>query len=297
MFPRALLRSSARRRAPPAPPPPPPPAHCSGSIKIACLRHRCLFPHFCVQDLVTKTLTTTINPLHAAGPHMKKDHGFSEIAISDKPSAAAGSINASDGVRGRPSVLFHRLFAAIVVSGVVAIVLGLVWGLMAVVNGGSSSPVVYSSGVNATQALLFIGDSFTYTNDGMSTHVKAFAAFRAPSPQILACDYACEGGATFMRLWSLQFVHTALSRGHYVDQTMRYKYVVLQDDIPEYSDRTMDSFYAYGTMFVNEARKAGAEPVLFMAWAYTRLSWATMDAIAYAHRQVTHAACGAHPSG
>ena len=59
-----------------------------------------------------------------------------------------------------------------------------------------------------------------------------------------------------------------------------------QDDIPEYSDHTTDSFFAYGTMFAAAVRKAGAEPVLFMAWGYARLSWATMDAIAYAHRQV-----------
>jgi hypothetical protein len=39
-------------------------------------------------------------------------------------------------------------------------------------------------------------------------------------------------------------------------------------------------------MFVGEVRKNKARPVLFMAWAYQRLGWISMEQIARAHRDL-----------
>jgi hypothetical protein len=53
--------------------------------------------------------------------------------------------------------------------------------------------------------------------------------------------------------------------------------VVLQGDIPE-SD--LEAFQKNARNLIGAARDAGAEPVLFMAWAYDRHGWITMDEIA-----------------
>jgi hypothetical protein len=57
--------------------------------------------------------------------------------------------------------------------------------------------------------------------------------------------------------------------------------VVLQEDLPE---TTVADFREHARLFVAEVRKAGARPVLLMAWAYDRLGWITMEEIARAHR-------------
>ena len=59
--------------------------------------------------------------------------------------------------------------------------------------------------------------------------------------------------------------------------------MALQDDIPE---TTVDFFRQYARLFVEEVRKHHGRPVLFMAWAYQRLGWISMQAIAKAHRDL-----------
>jgi hypothetical protein len=142
-----------------------------------------------------------------------------------------------------------------------------------------------SIAVGATVAVLFVGDSFSFVND-INEQMRLLAASRT-TPLILASDRATEGGATLQRLWSLSFVQRAIKKGRVTDPRMKYNYVVLQDDIPEYTDETPNNFFRYGKLFSQEIKAYGAQPVLFMAWAYNRIPWATLDQIALAHRQLS----------
>ena len=137
----------------------------------------------------------------------------------------------------------------------------------------SSNNVFYSNAQGATQAILFVGDSFTYTNDGVNAHVKLLAASSRHTPRILACDSATEGGQMLERLWLKDFIHDTIHGGHIPDQHMNYKYVVLQDDIPEYSGHNLDAFPNIVRKFHAEIQGVGAQTILFMAWAYERLPW------------------------
>jgi hypothetical protein len=188
--------------------------------------------------------------------------------------------------------VFRSVLITLIIFGMVGLIVGLVIGLTKTIaeHHADDFPTVYSAGVNASQAVLFIGDSFTFYNDGINAHMKLLAASGTPS-SILACDHATQGGSTLQRLWSLSFVRQSISIGHVRDQKMKYDYVVLQDDIPEYTSHTMDFFYDYVRMFTTEIRSsrshAAAEPVLLMAWAYQRLPWVTLDQIATAHRTIS----------
>ena len=88
------------------------------------------------------------------------------------------------------------------------------------------------------------------------------------------------------RLWKIQFIHDAIHGGHIPDPHMKYNYVVLQDDIPEYSGHNLDGFPNIVRQFHSEIQGTGAQTILFMTWAYERLPWVTMDQIALAHRQI-----------
>ena len=123
--------------------------------------------------------------------------------------------------------------------------------------------------------VLFIGDSFTYYQGGIYTHVEKLAAANEPAI-VVATDKAVAGGAFLERLWKMQEPVTAINSG-------AFDVVVLQDDIPE---TNVDSFRQYARMFVEEVRKNKARPILFMAWAYRRLGWISMEQIARAHRDL-----------
>jgi hypothetical protein len=123
--------------------------------------------------------------------------------------------------------------------------------------------------------ILFVGDSFTYAQDGVYTHFARLAAVANP-PLAVRSDKSVFGGAFLHRLWDLQEPVQAIN-------TAAYEVVVLQEDIPE---TTVDDFREYAGKFVAEVRKNHARPVLFMAWAYPRLGWISMAEIAQAHRDV-----------
>jgi len=121
--------------------------------------------------------------------------------------------------------------------------------------------------------ILFIGDSFTYFQDGVYTHFEKLSAAAIPPIQVQT-DKSVFGGAYLHRLWDLQEPVRAIDKG-------TADVVVLQEDIPETS---VADFREYARKFVNEVRKNNARPVLFMAWAYNRLGWISMAEIAQAHR-------------
>lgn len=123
--------------------------------------------------------------------------------------------------------------------------------------------------------VLFIGDSFTYAQGGIDTHFEKLASSATP-PSVVTTGKAVAGGAFLKRLWELQEPVKAIDTG-------MYDVVVLQDDIPE---TNVDYFRQYARMFVNEVRKNNARPILFMAWAYQRLGWISMQEIAKAHRDL-----------
>jgi hypothetical protein len=123
--------------------------------------------------------------------------------------------------------------------------------------------------------ILFVGDSFTYFQGGVYTHFEKLAAAATP-PLAVTTDKAVAGGAFLKRLWDMQEAVKAIDTG-------AFDVVVLQDDIPE---TNVNSFRQYARMFVDEVRKNKGRPVLFMAWAYQRLGWISMQEIARAHRDL-----------
>jgi hypothetical protein len=123
--------------------------------------------------------------------------------------------------------------------------------------------------------ILFIGNSLTYSNDGIYTHLQKLTSSAAP-PMTIEADKAVVGGQYFKSLWeTFPEPRRAIARG--------YDVVVLQEDLPE---TKVADFKEYAAKFVDEIRKTGGRPVLLMAWAYRRLSWISMAEIAQAHRQV-----------
>jgi hypothetical protein len=129
------------------------------------------------------------------------------------------------------------------------------------------------SQVAPPRRILFIGDSFTYFQNGIYTHFEKLAAAANP-PIAVAADKSVFGGAFLHRLWDLQEPVKAIGAAS-------HDVVVLQEDIPE---TTVADFREYAAKFIAEVRKNNARPVLFMAWAYPRLGWISMAEIARAHR-------------
>lgn len=123
--------------------------------------------------------------------------------------------------------------------------------------------------------ILFIGNSLTYANSGIYSHLTRLTASVVPPMQVEA-DSAVVGGQYFKTLWEVfPEPRRAIARGHDV--------VVLQEDLPE---TKVEDFKKYAPMFVDEIRKTGARPVLLMAWGYRRLGWISTAQIAEAHREV-----------
>jgi hypothetical protein len=125
--------------------------------------------------------------------------------------------------------------------------------------------------------ILFIGDSFTFCNDGVYNQVKQLAA-TARIPRAIIVDSETQGGATLKILSGKTTVHDKIRLG--------FDIVVMQDDIPEFTEHTLTPFYEHATAFDREIRATGAKPVLFMAWAYERLNWVKLDQIVRAHRDL-----------
>lgn len=127
----------------------------------------------------------------------------------------------------------------------------------------------------APRKILFVGDSFTYAQGGLDNHFTKLAA-SSPSPLVVSTARAVAGGAFLKVLWEMKTPVTAIDTGN-------FDVVVLQDDIPE---TNVDYFRQYARLFVEEVRKHNGRPVLFMAWAYERLGWISMQQIAEAHRRL-----------
>lgn len=121
--------------------------------------------------------------------------------------------------------------------------------------------------------ILFVGNSLTFWNDGLYVHLERLAASGSP-PAAVTTGRSVVPGAFLKSLWARSGARQAIAAGP-------YDVVVLQEDLPE---TNVEDFREHARLFVAEVRKAGARPVLLMAWAYERLGWITMDGIASAHR-------------
>ena len=126
--------------------------------------------------------------------------------------------------------------------------------------------------------LLFVGNSFTYYNGGLETHMKALAASASP-PRLIEADRATQGGATLRVLHGKESIRQKIRDG-------RYDIVILQEDIPELPEHSPAPFFEFGRRFDEEIRAAGGKSLLFMAWPYERLGWVALPEIVEAHREL-----------
>jgi len=110
--------------------------------------------------------------------------------------------------------------------------------------------------------VLFVGDSFTYCNDGLDYHLEKLAASANP-PLVIKADKFTQGGASLERLWRK---YSAARATNTIDLSA-FDVVVLQEDLPE---TDVPTFHEYARRFDAEIKKAGARPILFMAWSYQR---------------------------
>lgn len=122
---------------------------------------------------------------------------------------------------------------------------------------------------------LFVGNSFTFWRGGLWRQLEALSEGCAP-PLGYTADCVVRGGAPLEMMWRRSRAPSRIADGG-------WDVVVLQEDIPE---TTVASFRQYAAKFVGAARKVGARPILFMAWAYDRLDWISFDEILAAHRDV-----------
>ena len=157
---------------------------------------------------------------------------------------------------------------------------------------GSMSSKGFWDSPGATSRVLFVGDSFTFYNGGMDRAVKYLSL---SGGRTIVCDSATKGGSPLEVLWGLPLVQQAIIYGKLntlseqfdpPSPTLKYDWVVLQDDLPEYKGSTA-KFFKYARLFNTRVRSVGSKPLLYMAWAYKRLSWITLEEIAEAHRSIS----------
>ena len=135
--------------------------------------------------------------------------------------------------------------------------------------------ILISTVVAQPKRILFIGNSLTYRQDGIYTHLEKLAASTDP-PCILQTEKSVKGGATLKTHWERPEPREAIIKAD-------CDVVVLQEDLPEIN---VSYFQEYARRFVLEIRKAKSRPILLMAWYYPRLGWISTAEIARAHRDI-----------
>ena len=115
--------------------------------------------------------------------------------------------------------------------------------------------------IDPPKRMLFVGNSFTYFNDGVPLHVKQLAA-AADSDKAALYDYRM---VTISGAWlrELEPMLTASLKG------AKWDVVVLQGQSREPSDtKDVESFRATVRSFDKAIRDSGAKTVLYMTWPY-----------------------------
>jgi hypothetical protein len=132
---------------------------------------------------------------------------------------------------------------------------------------------------NSPNKILFVGNSFTYMHNGVESHVKKLAASAIP-PKLIQADSKTKGGATLKIQYGRPVVHEIIREGD-------YDVVILQEDIPELTEHSVEPFFEHARLFDKEIRNTGAKTMFFMTWPYERLNWITLEEIAAAHRNIS----------
>ncbi len=127
--------------------------------------------------------------------------------------------------------------------------------------------------------ILFVGNSFTYIHNGVENHVRELAASAIP-PRLIQANSNTKGGATLRIHYGRSEVHDTIREG-------AYDVVILQEDIPELTEHSVEPFFKHARLFDKEIRNAGAKTMFFMTWPYERLNWITLEEIAEAHGNIS----------
>jgi hypothetical protein len=119
------------------------------------------------------------------------------------------------------------------------------------------------SAPTATQELpnriLFIGDSLTYWNLGVDTHMEPLAASANP-PVTIDASSVTKPALDLKKLWSIPQPREAIQEGS-------WDVVVLQEDLAM-SGYDEQEFYEYTRKFYDEIKGIDAQTVLYMTWEF-----------------------------
>jgi hypothetical protein len=120
--------------------------------------------------------------------------------------------------------------------------------------------------------VLFIGNSLTYWAGGLDSTFRQWGHEAVREVQ---------GGATLLELWINHKFRNKVKEGS-------WDVVVLQDDLPEYpgNREPLESFGEAVSSFTPVIRSIGADPVIYMAYAYNRIKQVTQRDIYAAHKDV-----------
>lgn len=127
------------------------------------------------------------------------------------------------------------------------------------VGGELAEPSV--TGIAAPEKILFIGNSFTYYNGGVDSHLEKLAASASPPIKLLVASHTSPGQTL---------------KGHYYDKAtnrallrQQWDIVVLQAASYEPVDRTtQNEFFAYSRRLDADIVATGAGTVFFMTWEW-----------------------------
>jgi hypothetical protein len=123
--------------------------------------------------------------------------------------------------------------------------------------------------------ILFVGNSLSFFNEGVETHVKKLAASADP-PIELEVESAQESAATIEYYWEYYGIPDLIRDGD-------YDVVVIQSDLPETTEET---FKDYAKRFDALIDELDTELILFMGWDYERLGWISQEEINRIHDEV-----------
>lgn len=126
------------------------------------------------------------------------------------------------------------------------------------------------------QRILFVGNSFTYV-EGVDKLFVDLAASAEP-PRTVEADSSFMGGATLKQ----HAQGSTLERIRDGD----YDVVILQGDIPENREQTIEPFLESASILGQAVADSGAKTVFYMTWPFVQRPWIGLDGIVAAHRQV-----------
>lgn len=140
------------------------------------------------------------------------------------------------------------------------------------------TPVPPTATPEPPDRILFIGNSLTFQNFGIDTHIKELAASANP-PLTIETSNATSGGATLEQLWDYGWPLDAIREG-------TWDVVVLQEYF-EVMENDEQKFYEYTRNFDEEIKKVGTQTVLYMTWERdVKNPTATIEEIAHAHSHI-----------